>query len=159
MGKTGLVPWVEPWPYLSSVLKIRWYCDTLHFKLRLVRALAESGCISEVFIPQQLVILFRMVVRAFSTEVYTSGLRGWSGRNRSKFGKKKHDKKKNPQLNVGTSLADSYSSSQANQHRKTWDTCLMGCVRASGTPERNLRRPETTHEVYSWNRSCESAAQ
>lgn len=72
------------------------YYNTLHLDLRLVlaRALPESGCIisyhislSKVFHPQQDVIVFRLPVRAFSTEAYTSTERCYySARNWSTIG-------------------------------------------------------------------------
>ena len=40
------------------------FFDALRLDLRLVRALAQSGCISLVFHPQQLLIIFRLAVRA-----------------------------------------------------------------------------------------------
>ena len=44
--------------------------------LLLIRVLDESGCISLVSHLQQLVVLFRLAIRHFLTEVYTSRLRG-----------------------------------------------------------------------------------
>ena len=62
----------------------------------------------------ELVILFSLAFRRFSTEAYTSfEVLQWVveiGRN---LGYTKWDKKNNPQLNLCASLADSYSSSQA----------------------------------------------
>ena len=46
------------------------YFVTLRLHLRLVRALAQSGCICVVFHLQQLVILFRLVFVRFSTKAY-----------------------------------------------------------------------------------------
>ena len=42
---------------------------------------------------------------------------------------------------------------------RNWDTLPMGCVRASGVPDSSRRHPEIAHEVFSWIRSCEPAAQ
>ena len=99
--------------------QLRRYFDMLRLDLRLVHALTESGCISFVFHPQQLVTMLRLAFRIFSTEVYTSILRGCSGRNWSNFERRKIDNNKNnPQMNVCISLADSYSSSKATTARK-----------------------------------------
>ena len=55
--------------------------------------------------------------------------------------------KQNLQLNVCTSLADTYSSSQATTARGIKASPLY-CVRDSGAPDSGRRAPETTHEVF-----------
>ena len=121
--------------------------------------LADSGWQPRVFHPQQLVILFRLAFRRFSTEAYTSTLRCCSGRNWSKFWGTQNLTRSNPQLNVSTSLADSHSSSQAATAREIQGRSLMECETVSGARDSSRRHPEATHEVLSWTRSCEPAAQ
>ena len=86
--------------------KLHRYFDTLRLHLRLVRAFAESRCISLLFYPQQLAILFRLAVPHFSTGAYTLTLRCCSGRNWSQVWHTHNETKGTPQLDVCTSLPD-----------------------------------------------------
>ena len=51
--------------------------DTLRLDLRLVRALAENGCVSLVLHLQELVILSRLAVPAFSLHLHFWVLQWW----------------------------------------------------------------------------------
>ena len=95
------------------------------------------------------VILFRLALRGFCTEAYTSTLRCSSGRNCSKFGVHKTRQKATPKMKVCTSLADSYISSHtSNNSPQNSGALLMGCVTASGAPDSSRRHPKATLEVF-----------
>ena len=108
----------------------------------------------------ELVILFRLAVRGFSTEAYNSTLRCCSGRNWSKIGVHKMRQKSTPNwtfaLHLRTLTAMELLTS--NNSPRNSGTLLMGCVTASGAPRSSRRHPEATHEVFSWTRTCEPAA-
>ena len=130
--------------YVLSENTCRRYFNTLRLDLRLVRALAASG---------------RVIIHSASSTAAcgsqqrpTRRLWGdWVVLNDSNFGVQWD--KNHPQMNGCTSLADSCSSWQK------WGTLLTRCMRASGAPDDIPRQPETTHEVFSWTRSCEPAPQ
>ena len=121
----------------------------------------ESGCTIFVFEPQQLVILLGLAVRHFSAEAYTSTLRCCSvieiGRNLVYLVQKMRQKEKK-QLNVCTSLVDSYSSSHATTATKLRRT-PDGVCEGVGIKSSSRRQPETIHEVFLGTRRCEPAAQ
>ena len=85
---------------------------------------------------QKLVILFRLAVRIFSTEVYTSTLVCCVSRSWSNF--ERHEtSKKELQLNVCTFTCRQLQLLTSNCSPWNWDMLLMGCVRALGVPDRS----------------------
>ena len=77
----------------------------------------------------------------------------------TKWDKKQRPKTERLHLLRSISLADSDSAAQATRTtREIEGKFLMGGVRASGAPDSRRKRPETTHEVFSWTQRCERAA-
>ena len=74
----------------------------------------------------------------------------WGTQNEAKY---------NPQLNVFHFTCGQLQLLTSNSSPRNSGTLLMGCVTASGAPDSNRRHPAATHEVFSWTRTCEPAAQ
>ena len=131
--------------------KLHRYFDTLRLHLRLVRAFAESRCISLLFYPQQLAILFRLAVPHFSTGAYTLTLRCCSGRNWSKlveiWGIRNEIDNKSPteRLHVTCRQLQHLTS---NHNPRNRGTLLVGCVRASGATDSSRSQPGITDDVF-----------
>ena len=77
----------------------------------------------------------------------------------SKIGVHKTRQKHDPQQNVCTSLAGSYSSPQATTARKKLGTLLVRCVTTSGAPASSHGQPEATHEMFLRVGTCEQQHQ
>ena len=110
-----------------------------------------------MFHPQQLVVFFRLAFVAFSTGAYTSILEDFEAIESSKLGdiwSTQDETKKQPRTER---LHFTCGQLARNQRSPNSGMLLMGCVRVLGAPDSGRRLPETTHEVFSWTRSCEPA--
>ena len=138
------------------------YFDTLRSHFRMVRALQRADGDPKSFIH----IISCDSLLTGLCQVPNRGLHldFWGvavveiGRN---LGYTKWDKKTTPNWTLYySSLADRYIQRlKSNYSPRNWGTLLMGCARPSGAPDISRRRPKTTHEVFSWTRSCEQVAQ
>ena len=130
----------------------------LRLHLRLVRALQISGWLPRVFHPE-LVILFRLAVRRLSTETYNLDFEvlQWS-KLVEIWGTQNETKIQPPTERLHFTCGQLQLLTSNNSPRNS-GTLLMACVTALGAPDSSRRHLEATHEMFSWTRSCEPAAQ
>ena len=153
--------------------------ETLRLDLRLMSALAESGCTSSAFRPQQVVVLCRLAVSVFSpvwwpparfqeTELllehhhqrqslHLSTLRCCRSRNWSKFGVLKRDKKKHIwtfALHLRTATAPHKQPLPATLMHSPDGLCEgVGCARQQAWAARNDSRGCIRElDIISWKK-------